>query len=55
MDYIPGETWASAWKNMTVEEREGATGQMKEYVNELSQLHHGALSVRLLGGSGLIR
>ena len=48
MEYIPGETWASAWKDMTVEEREGDTGQMKGYVNELSQLHHGALSVRLL-------
>jgi len=40
MEYIPSETWASAWKNMTVEEREGATDQMKEYINELSQLHH---------------
>ena len=49
MEYIPSETWASAWRNMTVEEREEATGRMKEYVDELSQLHHGALSVRLLG------
>jgi len=41
MEHIPGETYASAWKDMTVEEKEEATAQMKKYVNELRQLHHG--------------
>lgn len=45
MDYVPGETWASAWKDMTVEQKEGTITQMRKYVDELRQLHHGTLFV----------
>ena len=48
MEYIPGETWASAWVHMTEAEKEEATGQMKKYVNELRQLHHGTRSILLI-------
>jgi hypothetical protein len=47
MEYIHGETWASAWVNMTAEEKEEATGQMKKYMTELRQLHYGIISVLL--------
>jgi aminoglycoside phosphotransferase (APT) family kinase protein len=48
MEYIPGKTWATAWMEMTADEKRATTNQMRTYVDELRQLHHGILPYLLL-------
>ncbi len=41
MEYIVGETWDLAWKNMNVKDKEEAITQMRGYMDELRRLHEG--------------